>query len=91
MRTNTAECVSAMCMINAVMTPSKVREGEVEGEGRGNSQLINLFRLSSVLLTGQGAQQYRGLLVQGRHGATPVGSFSAKPLTQPTCPGVSST
>ena len=67
------------------------RGGAVEGERRGNPQLINLFRLSSVLLTGQGAQQYRGLLVQGRHGATPVGSFSATPLTQPTCPGVSST
>eukprot|EP00731_Ephydatia_muelleri_P015673 Em0009g97a len=41
----------------------------------------------TLLLTGQGAQQYRGLLVQGRHGVTPVGSFSATPLTQPTCPG----
>ena len=30
-----AECVSAMCMINAVMTPSKVGEGEVEGRGGG--------------------------------------------------------
>ncbi|KAL5481221.1 hypothetical protein EMCRGX_G021337 [Ephydatia muelleri] len=26
-------------------------------------------------------------MVQGRHGATPVGNFSATPLTQPTCPG----
>ena len=36
-----------------------------------------------------GSQPYRGLLVQGRHGSTPVGRFEKGILTQPACSGVS--
>ncbi|KAL5509380.1 hypothetical protein EMCRGX_G004744 [Ephydatia muelleri] len=36
-------------------------------------------------LTLTGTQQYRGLLVQGRRGTTPVGSFSGGQLTQTVC------
>ena len=42
----------------------------------------------AVVLTG-GASQYKGLLVQGRRGTNPVGSFAAGNLVQPACSAVS--
>ena len=45
---------------------------------------------SEVVLTG-GAMQYKGLLVQGRSGSNPVGSFGAGAQVQPACTSVSVT
>ncbi|KAL5510589.1 hypothetical protein EMCRGX_G006155 [Ephydatia muelleri] len=38
-----------------------------------------------TLVLNGGASQYRGLLVQGRSGSTPVGSFATGMLVQPAC------